>query len=236
LPGRLQPVAQGTQAVFQPLEVPAERVGQIIAGQHATMRKQRRLELDHVPIPVLPGLGELATSRGIAGGSARWADEQLAGVHVEQPGEALEACQGELPVGGLPSRLEGSEGLSGDAGLVGDRAHALVCLLACYLAWQLRRALAPLCFTDQAPPTRTDPVAPAQRSTAATAKAARRRLPDGSPAHSFRTLLDHLGTLTRDQIEFADPAGARIHKLTSPTPTQRRAFELLGAPIPLALT
>jgi hypothetical protein len=79
LPGRLQPVAQGTQAVFQPLEVPAERVGQIIAGQHATMRKQRRLELDHVPIPALPGFGELAASRGIAGGGARWADEQLAG-------------------------------------------------------------------------------------------------------------------------------------------------------------
>jgi hypothetical protein len=116
------------------------------------------------------------------------------------------------------------------------RAHALVCMLACYLAWHLRRTLAPLCFTDTQPPPRTDPVAPAQRSAAATAKASRRRLPDGSPAHSFRTLLDHLGTLTRDELEFIDPAGARIHKLTSPTPTQRRAFELVGAPIPLALT
>jgi DDE family transposase len=116
------------------------------------------------------------------------------------------------------------------------RAHALVCMLACYLAWHLRRTLAPLCFTDTQPPPRTDPVAPAQRSAAATAKASRHRLPDGSPAHSFRTLLGHLGTLARDQIEFADPAGARIHKLTSPTPTQRRAFELLGTPIPLTLT
>jgi hypothetical protein len=116
------------------------------------------------------------------------------------------------------------------------RAHALVCMLACYLAWHLRRTLAPLCFTDTQPSSRTDPVAPAQRSAGATAKASRRRLPDGSPAHSFRTLLDHLGTLTRDEIEFADPAGATIHKLTSPTPTQRRAFELVGAPIPLALT
>jgi Transposase DDE domain len=116
------------------------------------------------------------------------------------------------------------------------RAHVLVCMLACYLAWHLRRALASMCFTDEQPPQRTDPVAPAQRSAAATAKASRRRLPDGSPAHSFRTLLDHLGTLTRDQIEFADPAGTTIHKLTSPTPTQRRAFELVGAPIPLALT
>jgi len=116
------------------------------------------------------------------------------------------------------------------------RAHALVCMLACYLAWHLRHTLAPLCFADEQPPQRPDPVAPAQRSAAAQRKATRRRLPDGSPAHSFRTLLDHLGTLARDQIEFADPAGASIHKLTSPTPTQRRAFELVGAPIPLALT
>jgi hypothetical protein len=116
------------------------------------------------------------------------------------------------------------------------RAHALVCMLACYLAWHLRRALAPLCFTDEQPPPRTDPVAAAQRSPAAHRKATRRQLADGSPAHSFRTLLDHLGTLTRDQIVFADPASATIHKLTSPTPTQRRAFELVGAPLPLALT
>jgi hypothetical protein len=116
------------------------------------------------------------------------------------------------------------------------RAHALVCLLACYLTWHLRRALAPLCFTDPQPPQRPDPVAPATRSPAAQAKASRRRLDDGSPAHSFRALLAHLGTLTRDQITFADPAGATIHKLANPTPTQRRAFDLLGAPIPLALT
>jgi hypothetical protein len=116
------------------------------------------------------------------------------------------------------------------------RAHALVCMLACYLAWHLRHALAPLCFTDEQPPPRPDPVAPAQRSVAAQRKASRHRLDDGSPAHSFRTLLDHLGTLARDEVVFTDPAGATIHKLTSPTPTQRRAFELVGAPIPLALT
>src|SRR6266567_3759193 len=59
------------------------------------------------------------------------------------------------------------------------RAHVLVCMLACYLVWHLRHALAPLCFTDQTPPQRTDPA--------------------------------------------------------TPTPTQRRAFELIGAPIPLTL-
>jgi Transposase DDE domain len=116
------------------------------------------------------------------------------------------------------------------------RAHVLVCMLACYLVWHLRRALAPLCFTDQAPPTRTDPVAPAQRSADAAAKASRRHLPDGTPTHSFRTLLEHLATLTRNQVHFAEqPHPVTTELLAAPTTVQRRAFELVGAPIPLTL-
>jgi hypothetical protein len=118
------------------------------------------------------------------------------------------------------------------------RAHVLVCMLACYLVWHLRQALAPLCFTDQAPPERTDPVVPAQRSADAAAKASRRQLPDGTPTHSFRTLLEHLATLTRNQVHLIDPSGrqATAELLATPTPLQRRAFELVGAPIPLTLT
>jgi hypothetical protein len=117
------------------------------------------------------------------------------------------------------------------------RAHVLVCMLACYLVWHLRRALAPLCFTDQAPPGRSDPVAPAQRSAAAAAKASHRQLTDGTPVHSFRGLLDHLGTLTRNQVHFTPwPHPVTSELLATPTPTQRRAFELVGAPIPLTLT
>src|SRR5262245_7518296 len=109
-------------------------------------------------------------------------------------------------------------------------------MLACYLVWHLRRALAPLCFTDQAPPRRTDPVAPAQRSTDAAAKASRRQLADGTPTHSFRSLLDHLGTLTRNQVHFPQqPRPVTTELLATPTPTQRRAFDLVGVPIPLAL-
>jgi hypothetical protein len=116
------------------------------------------------------------------------------------------------------------------------RAHVLVCMLACYLVWHLRRALAPLCFTDQAPPTRTDPVAPAQRSAQATAKASRRQLADGTPTHSFRTLLDHLATLTRNQLHLLQqPHPVTTELLATPTPLQRRAFDLIGAPIPLTL-
>jgi len=117
------------------------------------------------------------------------------------------------------------------------RAHVLVCLLACYLVWHLRRALAPLCFTDETPPTRTDPVTPARRSAEAAAKASRRQLPDATPTHSFRTLLEHLGTLTRNQVRFAQqPQPAVTELLATPTTVQRRAFDLIGAPIPLALT
>jgi len=113
------------------------------------------------------------------------------------------------------------------------RAHVLVCMLAAYLVWHLRRALAPLCFTDEAPPQRTDPVAPAKRSADATAKASHQQLPDGSPAHSFRTLLDHLGTLTRNQVRFTEPSPqATAELLATPTAPQRRAFELFGGPIP----
>ena len=42
------------------------------------------------------------------------------------------------------------------------RAHVLICMLGCYLTWHLRRAWAPLTFTDENPPAPDDPVAPAQ--------------------------------------------------------------------------
>ena len=117
------------------------------------------------------------------------------------------------------------------------RAHVLVCMLAAYLVWHLRRALAPLCFTDEAPPTRNDPVAVTQRSAAATAKASHRQLADGTPTHSFRTLLEHLATLTRNQVRFAQqPRPITAELLATPTPLQRRAFDLVDAPIPLTLT
>jgi Transposase DDE domain len=117
------------------------------------------------------------------------------------------------------------------------RAHVLVCMLACYLVWHLRRALAPLCFTDQQPPQRTDPVERAQRSVEAASKASRRQLTDHTPTHSFRSLLEHLGTLTRNQVRFAQqPHPVITELLATPTPTQRRAFDLIGAPIPLTLT
>jgi hypothetical protein len=115
------------------------------------------------------------------------------------------------------------------------RAHVLICMLACYLTWHLRRAWAPLTFTDEQPPAPGNPVAPARRSAAAQAKASGQHDPAGQPYRSFRGLLEHLATLTRNQVRYTGTQ-VTIAMLTEPTSAQRQAFELLGAPIPLTLT
>jgi hypothetical protein len=115
------------------------------------------------------------------------------------------------------------------------RAHVLIAMLAAHLTWHLRKTLAPLTFTDEHPPTRTDPVAPAARSTAADRKASRRTDDSGQPVRSFRTLLDHLATLTRNDIRYGGPDGPVVPTLALPTETQRRVFELLHTAIPLNL-
>ena len=114
------------------------------------------------------------------------------------------------------------------------KAHVLICMLACYLTWHLRRALAPLTFTDQDPPQQDNPVAPARRSAAAQAKASGQHDPAGQPYRSFRGLIDHLATLTRNQVRFTGTQVA-IPMLTEPTSAQRQAFELIGTAIPLTL-
>jgi hypothetical protein len=112
------------------------------------------------------------------------------------------------------------------------RAHVLICMLACYLTWHLRQAWAPLTYTDEHPPARHNPVAPARRSAAATRKASRRHNGDGQPLRSYQGLLAHLATLTRNTIQAGT---ATFDQLSLPTATQQQAFELLGAPIPLSL-
>ncbi len=114
------------------------------------------------------------------------------------------------------------------------KAHVLICMLGCYLTWHLRRAWAPLTFTDQDPPAGQDPVAPASRSAAAQAKASAQHDPAGRPYRSFRGLLGHLATLTRNYVRFAGTT-ATVPILADPTSTQREAFQLIGAAIPLAL-
>src|SRR6476619_5551024 len=114
------------------------------------------------------------------------------------------------------------------------KAHVLICLLACYLIWHLRKAWAPMTFTDEHPPQRDNPVAPAQRSPQADAKASRKHHADGHPLRSFRGLLDHLATLTRNQVRYHG-ASTDVPMLADPTTDQRRAFDLLDTPIPLTV-
>jgi hypothetical protein len=114
------------------------------------------------------------------------------------------------------------------------KAHVLICMLACYLTWHLRKAWAPLTFTDDSPPQEDNPVTPARRSARAQAKASHQHDPAGRPYRSFRGLLEHLATLTRNQVRFA---GTRVTvpMLTEPASAQREAFDLIGTPIPLTL-
>ncbi|HEX7400087.1 MAG TPA: IS1634 family transposase [Candidatus Limnocylindrales bacterium] len=109
------------------------------------------------------------------------------------------------------------------------RAHLFLCFLAAYVRWHLEAAWAPLLYRDEAPPARTDPVAPPERSAGALAKERDHVTPDGFPVHSFGTLLAELATLTRNRIV---PAGlgeeAAFEIPSEPTPLQARAFELIG--------
>jgi hypothetical protein len=115
------------------------------------------------------------------------------------------------------------------------RAHVFLCFLAAHLTWHLRRTLAELTYTDEDPPTRTDPVAPAVRSQAAQQKTTTRTTTNGLPLRSYQGLLAHLGTLTRNDVRYGTN-GPTIPTLAEPTPVQRRAFQLLHAPIPTTLS
>jgi Transposase DDE domain len=109
------------------------------------------------------------------------------------------------------------------------RAHVLLCMLAYYVVWHMKRDLAPMLFKDDDPiaaaAQRQSPVAKAKVSPAARAKAARKRTAEGQPAHSFRTLLQDLGNLTRNSVRFGDARPVTV--LARPTQIQSRAFELL---------
>jgi transposase len=108
------------------------------------------------------------------------------------------------------------------------KAHVFLCMLAYYVEWHMRPALAPLLFDDEDPEAaqaqRTSIVAPAQRSTSAQQKAASKRTADGSPVHSFRTLLADLATLTRNRVRMGERT---FDMLATPTAVQERALKLL---------
>jgi transposase len=114
------------------------------------------------------------------------------------------------------------------------RAHVLLCMLAYYLEWHMRRVLAPVLFDDEdkaaAEASRASPVAKAQVSEAARRKACARSSDPAHgevlPVHSFRTLLADLGTLTKNTVCFG--ARSELTVLAKPTAVQHRALGLLG--------
>jgi transposase len=108
------------------------------------------------------------------------------------------------------------------------RAHVLICLLAYYVEWHMRRALAPLLFDDEQPQEQPSPVAPARRSASAHAKARTKRTPDGLAVQSFRDLLKDLATIVKNRIRPALKSVAPFEIVTRPTPLQMHALQLLG--------
>jgi transposase len=111
------------------------------------------------------------------------------------------------------------------------RAHLLLCMLAYYLEWHLRDALAPILFDDhqrtEAAAARSSVVAPAGRSTAARHKAAHKSTEDNLPVHSFRSLLTELATFTRNTMALATAPDDTFLLYPQMTPLQVRCFDLL---------
>jgi transposase len=112
------------------------------------------------------------------------------------------------------------------------RAHVLLCMLAYYVEWHMRRALAPILFDDDDQPAaealRASVVAPAQRSPRASAKAATKRTPDGEPVHSFSSLLRSLATIVKNRVQPRADNATAFDVVTIPTPHQKHALDLLN--------
>jgi hypothetical protein len=111
------------------------------------------------------------------------------------------------------------------------RAHIFLCMLAYYVEWHMREAWRPLLFADedQAVKQTRDPVAPAKRSAAALRKVHMKVLDDGTPVHSFPTLLKELSSIVRNVCRpwSVGPEAPTFELVTTPTPTQQRAYDLL---------
>jgi transposase len=112
------------------------------------------------------------------------------------------------------------------------RAHVFLCMLAYYVEWHLRGALAELLFDDHereaAEATRASVVTPAPRSEAAKRKEQQRRTADGFPVQSFQCLLKDLATLCKNRARWDSSPEVEFDRVTLPTDLQRRVFELLG--------
>jgi transposase len=111
------------------------------------------------------------------------------------------------------------------------KGHVFLCMLAYYVEWHMRQRLAPILFDDhhrrEAEGQRKSIVSPAPRSAAARKKDQTKRTDDDAPVHSFRTLLEDLGTLAKNRVRIRGTHD-EFYVLTQPTPSQARALDLLN--------
>jgi hypothetical protein len=104
-----------------------------------------------------------------------------------------------------------------------------LCMLAYYVEWHMRQMLAPMLFDDDDKPAaerlRSSPVKAAWPSPGAEHKALTKKCPqDCLPVHSFQTLLADLATVTKNTLRLS---GRQFDKITTPTPLQQKALNLL---------
>ncbi len=118
------------------------------------------------------------------------------------------------------------------------RAHILLCMLAYYVEWHMRRLLAPILFDDHDPAhaqaARASIVSPAQRSAAATRKARTKKTDDGLAVHSFQSLLRDLATIVNNRVQPNDKNIPTFNMLTTATSLQQKALNLLGVALPVS--
>jgi Transposase DDE domain len=228
----LNQIVAATQRAHKPLRGKdriALRVGGVL-GRYK-MRKHFQLTIEETGFSFTPDEHSIAREAALDGiyvvrtsvpAAALSADEAVRGykrlAQVEQAFRSLKSV--DLKLRPIHHRLEERV-----------RAHLLLCMLAYYVEWHMRQALAPMLFDDDdhavAEAARSSVVAPARRSTQAQRKASTKLAADDTPLHSFHTLLSDLATVAKNRLRpnTKDPVPCDL--ITTPTPLQQRAFDLL---------
>jgi hypothetical protein len=230
---QLNDIAAATQRARNPLRGTARialRVGSVL-GRYK-MRKHFRLTIEETSFgcarddasiareAALDGIYVVRTSvaaTALASDEAVRAYKRLA--QVERAFRSLKSV--DLKIRPIHHRLEDRV-----------RAHVFLCMLAYYVEWHMREALAPMLFDDDDPAAaeaaRRSVVAPAQRSPRAQRKTVTKLTDEGAPVHSFRTLLSDLATVAKNRILPTTKQPVTFDLITTPTRLQQHAFDLLA--------
>jgi len=227
----LAKIAAATQRARRPLrgkDKIALRVGRVLNRRKVAKHFSIQIGDEHLSYArdpgsiadeaALDGIYVLRSSVGGDLGSDQIVSSYKALAHVER---AFRAFNTDLDIRPIRHRTENRV-----------RAHVFLRMLSYYISWHMQARLAPMLFRDDDKPAaetaRQSPVAPATRSPRALRKAATKRTLDDLPVHSFETLLRDLATICLNQIQPTDPALPGFRVITTPTPPQRQAFQLLG--------